>query len=42
MLDQPALVLKRELVDIPLWGWVAGVMASSRSTARAAPRRCGG
>ena len=22
MLDQPAMVLKRELVDIPLWGWV--------------------
>jgi len=22
MLDQPALVLKRELVDLPLWGWV--------------------
>jgi 1-acyl-sn-glycerol-3-phosphate acyltransferase len=22
MLDQPALVLKRELLDLPLWGWV--------------------
>ena len=34
MLDEPALVLKRELTRIPLWGWVVrryGVIAIERS-----------
>jgi 1-acyl-sn-glycerol-3-phosphate acyltransferase len=42
MLDQPAMVLKRELVDIPLWGWVVrryGVIPIARSGGAAALRR---
>jgi 1-acyl-sn-glycerol-3-phosphate acyltransferase len=42
MLNQPAVVLKRELVDIPLWGWVVrryGVIPVVRSGGGAALRR---
>jgi 1-acyl-sn-glycerol-3-phosphate acyltransferase len=42
MLDQPAMVLKRELADIPLWGWVVrryGVIPVDRSAGAAALRR---
>ena len=42
LLDQPAIVLKRELVDIPLWGWVVrryGVIPVDRSGGAAALRR---
>ena len=41
MLDQPALVLKRELADIPLWGWAVrryGNIPIDREPA--ARRRC--
>lgn len=42
MLDQPALVLKRELADLPLWGWVVrryGIIPIDRSGGGAALRR---
>ena len=42
MLDQPAMVLKRELADIPLWGWVTrryGVIPVDRKGGAAALRR---
>jgi 1-acyl-sn-glycerol-3-phosphate acyltransferase len=42
MLDQPALVLKRELADLPLWGWVVrryGVIPIDRTGGAAALRR---
>ncbi|MGQ0589808.1 MAG: lysophospholipid acyltransferase family protein [Sphingosinicella sp.] len=42
LLDEPALVLKRELADIPLWGWVVrryGVIPVDRSGGAAALRR---
>lgn len=42
MLDEPAIVLKRELADIPLWGWVVrryGVIPVDRSGGAAALRR---
>ena len=42
MLDQPALVLKRELVDLPLWGWVVrryGNIPIDRAGGAAALRR---
>jgi 1-acyl-sn-glycerol-3-phosphate acyltransferase len=42
MLDQPALVLKRELADLPLWGWVVrryGVIPIDRAGGAAALRR---
>lgn len=42
MLDQPAMVLKRELIDIPLWGWVVksyGVIPIDRAGGAAALRR---
>jgi 1-acyl-sn-glycerol-3-phosphate acyltransferase len=42
MLDQPAMVLKRELADIPLWGWVVrryGAIPVDRSAGAAALRR---
>ena len=42
MLDQPAMVLKRELIDIPLWGWVVkryGVIPIDRTGGAAALRR---
>jgi len=42
MLDQPSIVLKRELIDIPLWGWVVksyGVIPIDRAGGAAALRR---
>jgi 1-acyl-sn-glycerol-3-phosphate acyltransferase len=42
MLDEPAIVLKRELSDIPLWGWVTrryGVIPIERTGGAAALRR---
>ncbi len=42
MLDEPATVLKRELADIPLWGWVTrryGVIPVDRQGGAAALRR---
>jgi 1-acyl-sn-glycerol-3-phosphate acyltransferase len=42
MLDQPALVLKRELADLPLWGWVVrryGNIPIDRAGGAAALRR---
>jgi 1-acyl-sn-glycerol-3-phosphate acyltransferase len=42
MLDEPAIVMKRELVDIPLWGWVTrryGVIPVDRKGGAAALRR---
>lgn len=42
MLKEPAVVLKRELADIPLWGWVVrryGVIPIDRSGGAAALRR---
>jgi 1-acyl-sn-glycerol-3-phosphate acyltransferase len=42
MLDQPALVLKRELADLPLWGWVVrryGVIPIDRAGGAATLRR---
>lgn len=42
LLDTPAVVLKRELTDIPLWGWVVrryGVIPVDRSGGAAALRR---
>jgi 1-acyl-sn-glycerol-3-phosphate acyltransferase len=42
MLDQPAMVLKRELADLPLWGWVVrryGAIPVDRSAGAAALRR---
>lgn len=42
MLDRPAMVLKRELVDIPLWGWVVrryGAIPVDRAGGAAALRR---
>jgi len=42
MLDQPAMVLKRELADIPLWGWVVrryGGIPVDRTAGAAALRR---
>ena len=42
MLDEPAIVLKRELADIPLWGWVTrryGVIPVDRKGGAAALRR---
>jgi 1-acyl-sn-glycerol-3-phosphate acyltransferase len=42
MLDQPAMVLKRELLSIPLWGWVVnryGVIPIDRKGGAAALRR---
>ena len=42
MLREPAVVLKRELADIPLWGWVVrryGVIPVDRSAGAAALRR---
>jgi 1-acyl-sn-glycerol-3-phosphate acyltransferase len=41
MLDQPAMVLKRELARIPLWGWVVrryGVIPVDRAAGAAALR----
>ena len=41
MLDQPAIVLKRELADLPLWGWVVrryGVIPVDRAGGAAALR----
>jgi 1-acyl-sn-glycerol-3-phosphate acyltransferase len=41
MLDQPALVMKRELTRIPLWGWVVrryGVIAVDRGAGASALR----
>ena len=42
MLDEPAMVLKRELADIPLWGWVVrryGIIPVDRAGGAAALRR---
>lgn len=42
MLDEPAIVLKRELSDIPLWGWVTrryGAIPVDRKGGAAALRR---
>lgn len=42
LLDEPALVMKRELSDIPLWGWVArryGIIPVDRAGGGAALRR---
>jgi 1-acyl-sn-glycerol-3-phosphate acyltransferase len=42
MLDEPAIVLKRELSDIPLWGWVTrryGAIPVDRAGGAAALRR---
>ena len=42
MLDQPAMVLKRELADIPFWGWVVrryGVIPVDRGAGALALRR---
>jgi 1-acyl-sn-glycerol-3-phosphate acyltransferase len=42
LLDQPAVVMKRELADIPLWGWVVqryGVIPVDRAGGAAALRR---
>ena len=42
LLDEPAVVLKRELADIPLWGWVVrryGAIPVDRSGGAAAVRR---
>jgi 1-acyl-sn-glycerol-3-phosphate acyltransferase len=42
MLKEPAVVLKRELIDIPFWGWVVnryGVIPIDRSGGAAALRR---
>lgn len=42
LLDEPAVVLKRELVDIPLWGWVVrryGVIPVDRAGGAVALRR---
>ncbi len=42
LLEEPAVVLKRELADIPLWGWVVrryGVIPVDRSGGAAALRR---
>ena len=42
MLDQPVMVLKRELADIPLWGWVVrryGAIPVDRMAGAAALRR---
>ena len=42
MLDEPAIVLKRELSDIPLWGWVTrryGVIPIERSGGAGALRK---
>ena len=42
MLDDPAVVMKRELVEIPLWGWLArryGVIAVDRDAGGAALRK---
>src|ERR1044072_2897420 len=42
LLDEPAMVLKRELADIPLWGWVTrryGVIPIERTGGAAALRR---
>lgn len=42
LLDTPAVVLKRELADIPLWGWVVrryGVIPVDRAGGAAALRR---
>ncbi|HEX8642216.1 MAG TPA: lysophospholipid acyltransferase family protein [Allosphingosinicella sp.] len=42
LLDEPAVVLKRELLDIPLWGWVVqryGAIPVDRSGGGAALRR---
>lgn len=42
MLDQPAMVMKRELADIPLWGWVVrryGIIPIDRSGGAATLRR---
>lgn len=42
LLHEPAVVLKRELADIPLWGWVVrryGVIPVDRSGGAAALRR---
>jgi 1-acyl-sn-glycerol-3-phosphate acyltransferase len=42
ILDQPAMVLKRELIDIPLWGWVVrryGAIPIDRTGGAAALRR---
>jgi 1-acyl-sn-glycerol-3-phosphate acyltransferase len=42
MLDEPAIVMKRELVDIPLWGWVTrryGVIPVDRMGGATALRR---
>lgn len=42
MLDEPAVVLKRELADLPLWGWVVrryGVIPVDRAGGAAALRR---
>jgi 1-acyl-sn-glycerol-3-phosphate acyltransferase len=42
LLNEPAVVLKRELVDIPLWGWVVkryGVIPVDRAGGAAALRR---
>lgn len=42
MLDDPAIVMKRELTEIPLWGWLArcyGVIAVDRAAGGAALRK---
>jgi 1-acyl-sn-glycerol-3-phosphate acyltransferase len=42
VLDRPAVVMKRQLADIPLWGWVArryGVIPVDREGGAAALRR---
>ncbi len=42
LLDRPAVVLKRELADLPLWGWAAqryGVIPVDREGGAAALRR---
>lgn len=42
LLDEPAMVMKRELADIPLWGWVTrryGVIPVDRRGGAAALRR---
>jgi len=42
LLNEPALVMKRELSDIPLWGWVArsyGIIPVDRDGGAAALRR---
>ena len=42
LLDQPAVVLKRELIDVPLWGWVVqryGAIPVDRTGGAAALRR---